>query len=1177
MATKTIRVVLEALTAQYQASMRAATVSTSQFGLASMASINASRQAFTTLGLGATALAGTIGFAMKQAADAAIEFESSFAGVRKTVEASEAGFAVLEQGMRDLALTIPVNVNELNRIGEAAGQLGIQGNAILGFTETVAKLGVTTQLTSDEAAVALARIANIMGTASEDFNRLGSSVVALGNAGASTEPEIVDFSLRIAGAGKLAGLTEAEVLGLANAFLSLGIPVESGGTAVQKAILGIISAVATGGEKLELFAATSGMSAERFAEAWRSDPAMAFVAFVEGLGRSGEQGIRILQELFGVNERVARTFLSAAQNSDLLRESIDLGNSSWAESNALNEEAAKRFETTASQAQLAANEINDMAIGFGQLLLPAVALAAGALGDIAGLIGDLPGPAKAVALAIAGIVAAMAALSGATLLLLPRVAAAKAALVEMGHSSSLLRGGFQSVISAINPWTIAIGAATVGLGIWAQKHAEAKQRVEELTAAIKADSGAIGENTRALVVNRLEEEGILQAAQEFGLALDVVTDAALGSESAIATVTTALGTQGFQLDDLNEIQLAYRGSTELSESANLEMARAADVLSGAVTGTNDDLAAATDSAKRQAEALGQDEEAAQGTTGALAGMPPVLDDVAGGMEEAASAGEELQEVLEGIAGTALDAEEASLEWLDALAGLNRELTHAVDKNGDLTNALKPGVKGLNDQTEAGREARRAILSAANAALEHGQAVAEQSGSVERGARVVQQHIKALEVQAIEAGISERAIREYIRELNLTPREIRTAIKLFGAEKAKADIRSIGEAIAALPSEKRVNITVSRTEAGRMHAGGPVRLHSGGLASNEVPAILQRGEWVTDARTASRHERLLAALPRLHAGGRAGGGGESLIGPNFLERQFGRLEQALERAAEIAKEATSRGADLTHLDLKELTAAVNQRQKELGEKLDDAREHLAKIRERIQVFSEAIRSGFAGPGDLVSGAMAGFGTPPEGFPAGVFFGDIGGFLAEQLTESRAFADALRRLSGMGLDARILAQIAAQGPEALPFIQALLSGGQELIAEFNATADAINKIAAKTSESLTMQQFGDQVDDAREKLARLGQRVSDVMDRLEIRLLRFLDSVQVNLTAKKFDDLNRAIDQLSTSFFALPRNFAGVGGVVVNVDVKGNVWETHKLAVAVRDEFVKIRDRNAGLGV
>jgi TP901 family phage tail tape measure protein len=1177
MATKTIKVVLEALTTQYQASMRAATASTSQFGLASMASINASKQAFTTLGIGATALAGAIGFAMKQAADAAMEFESSFAGVRKTVEASEAGFAVLEQGMRNLALTIPVNVNELNRIGEAAGQLGIQGNAILGFTETIAKLGVTTTLTSDEAANALARIANIMGTASDDFDRLGSSVVALGNAGASTEPEIVEFGLRIAGAGKIAGLTEGEILGLANAFLSLGVPVESGGTAVQKAILGITSAVATGGEKLELFASTSGMSAERFSQAWRSDPAQAFVAFVEGLGRSGEQGIRILQELFGVNERVARAFLSAAQNSDLLRESIDLGNSSWEESNALNEEAAKRFETTASQVQLAANQINDAAIAFGQLLLPAIAAVAGALGDIAGLFGDLPGPAKAVALAIAAIVASMAALSGATLLLLPRVAAAKAALVEMGHSSSILRGGLQSVVSAINPWTIGIAAATAGLTIWASKHAEAKQRVEELTAAIKADSGAIGENTRALVVNRLEEEGVLEAAQRFGLALEDVTDAALGNEGAVSIANAALQEQGFRLDDLNEIQLVYRGSTENSESANLEMARAADVLSGAITGTNDDLNEATDSAKRQAEALGEDAGAAEETTGALGELPPVLDDVAGGMEDAATAGEELQEVLEGIAGTALDAEESSLEWLDALAGLSKELTHTTGKQGNLTDELKAGVKGLNDQTEAGRETRRAILSAAEAALEHGQAVAEQSGSVERGARVVQQHMKELRDQAVAAGVSERAIRNYIAELNLTPREIRTAIKLLGAEKAKADVSSLAQAIAALPSEKRVSITVSRTEAGRMHAGGMVpRLH-GGLASNEFPAILQRGEWVTDARTAARHGRLLATLPRLHAGGRAGGGGESLIGPNFLERQFGRLEEALGKAGEAIKEAQSRGADLTHLDLKDLTAAVNQRQKEFGDKLDDAREHLAKIRERMQAFSEAIRSGFAGPGDLVSGAMGGFGTPPEGFPAGAFFGDIGGFLAEQLTESRAFADALRQLSRMGLDARILSQIAAQGPEALPFIQALLSGGQELVAEFNATADAINKIAAKTSEALTMREFGDEVDDARHKLRHLGERVSDVMDRLENRLVRFIDSVQANLTAKKFDDLNRALDGLIMQFKAVPRG-GGVTDITINVDARGaTARDARQMAVTIRDELKRHGDRNATVGI
>ena len=54
---------------------------------------------------------------------AASDFQSSFAGVEKTVTATEPQLQKLAQGFRDMAKEIPVNVNEINRIGEAAGQL----------------------------------------------------------------------------------------------------------------------------------------------------------------------------------------------------------------------------------------------------------------------------------------------------------------------------------------------------------------------------------------------------------------------------------------------------------------------------------------------------------------------------------------------------------------------------------------------------------------------------------------------------------------------------------------------------------------------------------------------------------------------------------------------------------------------------------------------------------------------------------------------------------------------------------------------------------------------------------------------------------------------------------------------------------------------------------------------
>ncbi len=77
-----------------------------------------------------------------------VAFESSFAGVRKTVEATDAEFEELKKGILDLSTVIPVTANEIASIAEAAGQLGVKTENIMEFTKTMADLGASTNLSS---------------------------------------------------------------------------------------------------------------------------------------------------------------------------------------------------------------------------------------------------------------------------------------------------------------------------------------------------------------------------------------------------------------------------------------------------------------------------------------------------------------------------------------------------------------------------------------------------------------------------------------------------------------------------------------------------------------------------------------------------------------------------------------------------------------------------------------------------------------------------------------------------------------------------------------------------------------------------------------------------------------------------------------------------------------------
>jgi TP901 family phage tail tape measure protein len=341
------------------------------------------------LAIGAAAVTAG-GFAVKSA----IDFESSFAGVRKTVDATGPELDRLAKGFLDLSKRIPVNVNALNEIGEAAGQLGVQKKSILKFTEVIAKLGVSSNLAGEEGAAMLARFANITRMPQRDFDRLGATIVALGNAGASTEKEIAEMGLRLAGAGAQVGMTQAQILGLANALSSVGIEAEAGGSALSTAMISIDKAVMGGGKKLEEFARVAGMSGQEFAAAWRKDPSAALVSFIEGLARVKKDGGNVFTTLdkLGLGGlRVRDALLRASGAGDLLRKSLALGTKAWKENLALNKEAEQRFQTTAMQLQLLKNNVTAYAIVWGAKLLPAINSAILEVGEFVRKFGEADG------------------------------------------------------------------------------------------------------------------------------------------------------------------------------------------------------------------------------------------------------------------------------------------------------------------------------------------------------------------------------------------------------------------------------------------------------------------------------------------------------------------------------------------------------------------------------------------------------------------------------------------------------------------------------------------------------------------------------------------------------------------------------------------------------------------
>ncbi len=355
---------------------------------------------------------------------AAIKWESDFAGVRKTNDevVDSTGRVVysykdLENGLRGLAKELPASHTEIANVAEAAGQLGIKTENVVGFTKTMIDMGESTNMSSETAATSLARLANITKLPQDKFSNLGSAIVDLGNNFATTESEITEMALRLAGAGSQIGLSQGDILGLSAALSSVGIEAEMGGSAMSKVMINMQVAAKTGlgqmedlsaktgmtrrelelmssnnskgfkdladsigmtttemtsimkaSSNLENFAKIAGMSAQDFKKSFEEDAVGAIGKFIEGLGNAESKGtsaIEMLDEM-GISEvRLRDSLLRAGNASDLFKDAVGRSNKAFGENVALTNEANKRYETTESKLKMLKNEAVDAAIDLG--------------------------------------------------------------------------------------------------------------------------------------------------------------------------------------------------------------------------------------------------------------------------------------------------------------------------------------------------------------------------------------------------------------------------------------------------------------------------------------------------------------------------------------------------------------------------------------------------------------------------------------------------------------------------------------------------------------------------------------------------------------------------------------------------------------------------------------------
>lgn len=314
-----------------------------------------------------------------------------------------------------------------------------------------------------------------------------------------------------------------------------------------------------------------------------------------------------------------------------------------------------------------------------------------------------------------------------------------------GASGALgsLRSGFAGLIGLLGgPWGIAIAGAAVGIGYLAKRHQDAKARVEELTASLDRQTGAVTRSTKAILFDNLAKDGQIKFAKDLGISLVTLTDAAAGSAPAIASLNAQLG------------------PFLAGQDANAAKARALADAVGIQNGKVDQSSAEW---KKQRQAALDAQAAGVQLTDAQRALLGATDSTTTAIHGQSAALGALVAKIDSATSKVLDARQANRDWQQSI--------------DDARAALHNNGKSLDINTQKGRDNQAAI----DGMVKAGQARVDLAVKQGRGDTYVNGLLASQREQLIRVATrflgSRDAAQRYIDKIYKIPKSVTTKVNL----------------------------------------------------------------------------------------------------------------------------------------------------------------------------------------------------------------------------------------------------------------------------------------------------------------------------------------------------------------------------------------------------------------
>lgn len=263
---------------------------------------------------------------------------------------------------------------QLNALAGDAGRLGIQSREeVLAFVEAADMINVALGEDLGEDAVKnIGKLAQLFGDDREmglkgAMLATGSVINELAQSSSAAEGYIVDFTGRLAGAAAQAGMTQAQVMGLASVMDQSMINAEEGSTALSKIIQKIY-------REPSVMARVAGLDVKKFTQLVKTDANAALLEFAGSVQKMGgmDSIAPMLADLHITGAGVSKTLMALAQNTQKVTDTQRQAAKAFVDGTSIQKEFDVQNNTVQAGLDKARKRFHDIRVELGERLMPIV-------------------------------------------------------------------------------------------------------------------------------------------------------------------------------------------------------------------------------------------------------------------------------------------------------------------------------------------------------------------------------------------------------------------------------------------------------------------------------------------------------------------------------------------------------------------------------------------------------------------------------------------------------------------------------------------------------------------------------------------------------------------------------------------------------------------------------------